>query len=700
MDANLLSNFIMYLLLTTGQVLLGAVLYRRAVFSSRRAEAVYPPLGSFITVEGCRLHYVRAGSSGGASVVLLHGSDGFLQDFEQLMDGPSLEEFDLIAFDRPGHGYSMLIPGQPATMALQAHLIHSALQQLGISQSILVGHSWSAALCLFYALEYPQETVGIVLLSPWIYRTANPPSPLLHAARWIGSHLSIIFLTLPLVKRLLLKRSLKQAFYPAAIPDDYERKANALWLRTPEQIAAFVQENLDAWEHLEKLSKRYAEITAPLEIIIGDSDRTVDAQYHAHALHRAIPHSKLQIIPQAGHELPQTFPMVVQSAIIRCKEQADSGLAEPLAYSQHSNNFSLEKTEETLRRRARELVFQHGWNATAYQILNPDIQHWFSYDGTAVVGYASHFRTRVAAGAPICEESRLAEVVCDFEQDAMRYGERVCWFAATSRMQKALVNSTFHAALVIGAQPAWNPGHWLDILHKNASLRAQLNRAKHKGVVVTEWPAEHASENQGLQRCLDEWLEHHILPTLHFLTEPVTLDRLIDRRIFVAEVNSQPVGFLIATPVPSRNGWLVEQIVRAHGAVNGTAELMVDAVMRALALDGCEYITLGLVPLSQRERRAAKTPTLWLRMAMKWARLHGRRFYNFEGLDSFKAKFKPDSWEPLFAMSNEPRMSIRTLMAIMAAFSDGPLLWTFARAMAAAARQEAIWLWQRVKAIK
>ena len=50
--------------------------------------------------------------------------------------------------------------------------------------------------------------------------------------------------------------------------------------------------------------------------------------------------------------------------------------------------------------RARALVLQHGWNATAYQIVNPGIALWFARAGDAVAGYVRRSRTRVVAGAP------------------------------------------------------------------------------------------------------------------------------------------------------------------------------------------------------------------------------------------------------------------------------------------------------------
>jgi phosphatidylglycerol lysyltransferase len=148
-----------------------------------------------------------------------------------------------------------------------------------------------------------------------------------------------------------------------------------------------------------------------------------------------------------------------------------------------------------------------------------------------------------------------------------------------------------------------------------------------------------------------------------------------------------PVGYLIATPIPQRNGWLIEQSVRRCSAPNGTMELLVDAAMTRFAQERYTYLTLGMAPLTQRVTDGTRMP-LWLRIVLHWARSHGGRFYNFEGLDSFKAKFKPEEWEPLFVLSQEPQVSPQTLMAILGAFSDGSLYKTATRALTLAVRQE------------
>src|SRR4051794_11352100 len=224
--------------------------------------------------------------------------------------------------------------------------------------------------------------------------------------------------------------------------------------------------------------------------------------------------------------------------------------------------------------RARALVLAHGWNATAYQILNPGIAHWFSTQGDAVIGYVDHAGTLVVAGAPVCPEHRLLDVVAEFGTTARVARRHVCFFGAGERLEGQLTPTGRWSAASLGAQPSWDPARWSEIVRRRRSLRAQLNRARNKSVRVVEWTTVGAREEAMLRQCLGEWLARRGLPPLHFLVEPETLGRLDDRRLFVAMREERVVGFLVASPVPARNGWLIEQIVRGHAAPNGTAELL------------------------------------------------------------------------------------------------------------------------------
>ncbi len=326
--------------------------------------------------------------------------------------------------------------------------------------------------------------------------------------------------------------------------------------------------------------------------------------------------------------------------------------------------------------RARALVLEHGWNATAYQIVNPGISHWFSASGDAVVGYVEAAGVRVVAGSPVAPLLRLASVAAEFEQATREAGLRVCYFGAEARLESLYRDSPSHAMAVLGAQPVWDPRRWGEICRSHASVRAQLNRARNKGVVVEEWPVALAEAHPELRRCLTEWLATRGLPPLHFLVEPETLSRLAGRRVFVARRSQRMIAFLIASPVPARRGWLVEQFVRGSGAVNGTTDRLVDAAMRAFASEDSEFVTLGLAPLSAHVPAGVEGhEPLWLRFALGWVRLHGRRFYNFAGLDRFKARLRPGRWDPVYAIAGEAPFPPAMLYAIAGAFSGGsPLL--------------------------
>ena len=69
------------------------------------AEKKYPPPGKFLTVNGTTLHYIEKGE--GPPIVLLHGNGSMVQDWQAsgLIDALQ-KEHRVIAFDRPGYGYT------------------------------------------------------------------------------------------------------------------------------------------------------------------------------------------------------------------------------------------------------------------------------------------------------------------------------------------------------------------------------------------------------------------------------------------------------------------------------------------------------------------------------------------------------------------------------------------------------------------
>ena len=103
------------------------------LYRARAAEREHPPTGRFVTVDGVRLHYIDRGE--GPPVVLLHGNVVTAEDFQTsgLLDLLA-RRHRVIAFDRPGFGYSDRPHGSAWSARAQADLLRDALVVLGIDR--------------------------------------------------------------------------------------------------------------------------------------------------------------------------------------------------------------------------------------------------------------------------------------------------------------------------------------------------------------------------------------------------------------------------------------------------------------------------------------------------------------------------------------------------------------------------------------
>jgi phosphatidylglycerol lysyltransferase len=340
--------------------------------------------------------------------------------------------------------------------------------------------------------------------------------------------------------------------------------------------------------------------------------------------------------------------------------------------------------------KARELILAYGSNATAYQILNPGFERWFSDAGDVVVGYVRRGAWLVVAGEPVCRPDCLEAAIAEFEAFAAALSCNVCYVLAAEPIRKLLAHSDTHAVISIGAQPVWNPAEWSAQVRVRRSFRAQLHRSLNKGVYVEAVKATAWARHPEIRRTLLEWLESRRLPPMHFLVEPEVLSGVVDDRLLlVARREERIIAFLVASPVAACNGYLIEELARSPRAPNGTSELLIDAAMERFAKEGCEYATMGLVALASG---TTESNPLWLRWLMYIARAHANRFYNFRGLEKFRAKMNPSRWERVYAISNERRFSPQALYAMGGAFSGISPIRAIGLAVAKGIREELLTL--------
>jgi pimeloyl-ACP methyl ester carboxylesterase len=200
---------------------------------SSHVESSHNP-GQFVSVDGVKLHYVSAGS--GRPVVLIHGNPGSHQDYTMAVLDKLSRSFHVIVFDRPGHGCSERHDSGATTVEVQAALIREALQKLSIDKPILVGHSWGGSLVLAAAVAYENEFSGLVLLAPAAYPSVKIEWwSLLPHVPVVGK--LVVHALSPSVGRMLVKGSLKKAYHPQAVQQEYAQRSAQMWTR-PEQVKA------------------------------------------------------------------------------------------------------------------------------------------------------------------------------------------------------------------------------------------------------------------------------------------------------------------------------------------------------------------------------------------------------------------------------------------------------------------------------
>jgi phosphatidylglycerol lysyltransferase len=318
------------------------------------------------------------------------------------------------------------------------------------------------------------------------------------------------------------------------------------------------------------------------------------------------------------------------------------------------------------RQRVLELVRRHGWNATSFQTLELGYRYYFhASDGDeGCVAYVDTGAAWVAAGAPIAAEPALRELTAAFVRAARQSGKRCCFFAVEQRLLDATRGTL--EALEVGEQPSWDPRAWPDALARHQSLREQLRRARAKGVVVRELASEELSEGPmraGLERVIRRWLATRGLAPMVFLVRIEPFAFAAERRWFVAEHAGRAVAFAGLVPVPARDGWFVEDVLREPDAPNGTSELLLDAAMRWSAEHGATWLTLGLVPLAGSVSRP-----------LAFFRRYATALYDFRGLHRYKQKLAPSAWTTIYVAYPPAQSGALALIDSLAAFAGGGLV--------------------------
>lgn len=286
-------------------------------YATDAAERAFPPIGDFVEVEGLRIHAWQSGPRSGTPVVLVHGASGNLRDWTFSIAPEIAQTHRVIAFDRPGFGYSdRPHTDDAADPSVQAAILRAASQKLGAERPVVVGHSWGGALAMAWAMDAPAETTGIASVSG----VTMPYTGVARVFEALGMSGAVAWLYTEYMKSVAedggIERFIDRVFRPQQPPEGYLDYVGAPLALRKATLAANADDIAALNAALRRMAPGYGDLAMPVEVIQGQED-FIDPERQSIALSKALPQARLTLLDDVGHMAHHAAPGTLIEAIAR-----------------------------------------------------------------------------------------------------------------------------------------------------------------------------------------------------------------------------------------------------------------------------------------------------------------------------------------------------------------------------------------------
>lgn len=274
----------------------------------------FPPLPApcYVGEGEDRVRYFEAGS--GPPAILIHGQLTTAEDMVIALFGDLAPHHRTIAFDRPGFGESerARFAGDPLA---QATRLRGTIKALGVIRPVIVGHSFGTVVALTYAMEWPDEIAGLVLISPLIL-----PEPrmehLLFGPRFLpGGGDFLAYGPGRVQDAALLPVLWEMMFKPQAMPDVFRAQFPFDLAGEAHSIQALGEDSVQAFPRLTKNFLNLTLCRVPTHILVGTADLVVSPTRHGGLAAAAMPRARFRAVPGMGHMVHHFRPDLVAQAV-------------------------------------------------------------------------------------------------------------------------------------------------------------------------------------------------------------------------------------------------------------------------------------------------------------------------------------------------------------------------------------------------
>ncbi|MCF6443250.1 alpha/beta fold hydrolase [Nereida sp. MMG025] len=302
-----------------------AIVDKRADKREAQGLQTHPPIGQFVEVDGRRVHAYVTGQ--GPDLVLIHGASGNVRDWTLGFIDAVKDNYRVIAFDRPGLGYTDRLSDEfggafntaAESPRQQARMLKAAADQLGVERPIVLGHSYGGAVAMAWGLEFPDHARGIVNVSgatmPW-------PGSLDTSYRINASSLggaTVVPLITAFAPVSAADDVVSGIFAPQDPPEGYADHLGLFLTIRRSQLRANARQVNSLRPHVVEMSAHYADIQTPVEILHGTADTIVPLTIHSEPLAALLPNARLTRLEGIGHMPQHTSVAQIVEAIGRLR---------------------------------------------------------------------------------------------------------------------------------------------------------------------------------------------------------------------------------------------------------------------------------------------------------------------------------------------------------------------------------------------
>jgi pimeloyl-ACP methyl ester carboxylesterase len=238
-----------------------------------------------------RLRVARLGA--GPALVLLHGYPENLQIWSRL--APHLaHQFEIIAFDWPGQGYSDEWPGG-ATPELLAQRLLSILDALQINKPTLVGMDMGGQPALAFAAMFPERISRLIVMNSLVFGDEKTSWEIGLLRRFGFNRMALRYLPGTIFWRA------ESTFLPRGIKLEKALREDFWTAFQKPEVRRFISKMCAGYQGtLPRLPALYKQITCPTTVLWAECERHFPL-IQAQRLHATVASSRLSIISGGTH---------------------------------------------------------------------------------------------------------------------------------------------------------------------------------------------------------------------------------------------------------------------------------------------------------------------------------------------------------------------------------------------------------------